>query len=106
MYPLNHYHQWFTVSQDNESRTTIATAEPVRIEKSKEDESKAEAEPKKKTRSSRRSQKVANRGLYVSPGLRFITRKDLYTFLTSAGVSCICSPCSVFVIYWDQYQLQ
>ena len=72
---------------DNESRTTTATAEPVRIEKSKEDESKAETEPKKTTRSSRRSQKVANRGLYVSPGLRFITRKDLYTFLTSAGVS-------------------
>ena len=74
-------------SEDNESRTTIATAEPVRIEKSKEDESKAEAEPKKKTRSSRRNQKVANRGLYVSPGLRFITRKVLYMFLTSAGVS-------------------
>ena len=76
-------------SEDNDSRTTIATAEPVRIEKSKEDESKAEAEaePKKKTRSSRRTQKVANRGLYVSPGLRFITRKDLYMFLTSAGVS-------------------
>ena len=72
---------------DNESRTTTATAEPVRIEKSKEDESKAETEPKKTTRSSRRSQKVANRGLYVSPGLRFIIRKDLYTFLTSAGVS-------------------
>ena len=74
-------------SGDNESRTATATAEPVRIEKSKEDESKAEAEPKKKTRSSRRSQKVANRGLYVSPGLRFITRKDLYTFPTSAGVN-------------------
>lgn len=53
---------------------------------SKEEESKAE-ESKRKTRGSRRSQRVANRGLYVSPGLRFITRKDLYTFLTSAGVS-------------------
>ena len=51
-------------------------------------EEEAVAVPKTKSRSSRRSQKAAaNRGLYVSPGLRFITRKDLYTFLTSAGVS-------------------
>ena len=60
-------------SEDNESRTTIATAEPVRIERSKEDESKAEAEPKKKTRSSRRSQKVANRGqVYHKEGSLYI----------------------------------
>ena len=43
--------------------------------------------PKEKSRSSRRSRRTVNRGLYISPGLRFITRKDLYTFLTSAGVS-------------------
>ena len=73
-----------------------AVAEAERGEDSKEKESKAE--PKRKTRRSRRSQRAANRGLYVSPGLRFITRKDLYTFLTSAGVSatstCICTWCS------------
>ena len=67
--------------------------ETERREESKEEESKAEA--KQKTRGSRRSQRVANRGLYVSPGLRFITRKDLYTFLTSAGVSASPSVCCV-----------
>ena len=66
-------------------------AEAERSEDSKEKESKAEG--KQKTRSSRRSQRTANRGLYVSPGLRFITRKDLYTFLTSAGVSASPSRC-------------
>ena len=66
-------------------------AEAERREDSKEKESKAEG--KQKTRSSRRSQRAANRGLYVSPGLRFITRKDLYTFLTSAGVSTCPSQC-------------
>ena len=70
-----------------------AVAEAERREESKEEESKAEA--KRKTRGSRRSQRVANRGLYVSPGLRFITRKDLYTFLTSAGVSTSPSVCCV-----------
>lgn len=70
-----------------------AVAETERREESKEEESKAEA--KQKTRGSRRSQRVANRGLYVSPGLRFITRKDLYTFLTSAGVSASPSVCYV-----------
>lgn len=78
------------------SRTSVAAAgavvsETERAEESKEKESKAEV--KKKTRGSRRSQRVANRGLYVSPGLRFITRKDLYTFLTSAGVSTSQSVC-------------
>ena len=68
-------------------------AEAERRKDSKEKESKAEGK-----RSSRRSQRAANRGLYVSPGLRFITRKDLYTFLTSAGVRSTCMVSkSVFV---------
>ena len=68
-----------------ESRVEGAESSPRRsavIAEGKEKE--AEATPKKK---SKRSPQTANRGLYVSPGLRFITRKDLYTFLTSAGVS-------------------
>ena len=82
---------------EGENRTAVAAggvvAEAVRAEDSKEEESKAEAKPK--SRGSRRSKRVANRGLYVSPGLRFITRKDLYTFLTSAGVSVSPSVCCV-----------
>ena len=69
-------------SREGDSRSV--SSEPVaRLNKEEE----AAAMPKVKSRSSRRSKKAANRGLYVSPGLRFITRKDLYSFLTSAGVS-------------------
>ena len=71
-----------TSSREGDSRP-VSSQPPVRLDKEEE----AAAVPKAKTRSSRRSQKTANRGLYVSPGLRFITRKDLYSFLTSAGVS-------------------
>ena len=71
------------------------------IEESKDKE--AETTPKKK---SRRSQQPANRGLYVSPGLRFIVRKDLYSFLTSAGVSdhshTQCHAC-VHALYYSSW---
>lgn len=84
-------------SEDEGRRAAVAAggavSEAVTGEDSKKEESKAEV--KQKTRGSRRSQRVANRGLYVSPGLRFITRKDLYTFLTSAGVSASPSVCCV-----------
>ena len=70
--------------QSPSSREVVAAESGARQDKEIEAE---EAVPKTKSRSSRRSQRAPSRGLYVSPGLRFITRKDLYTFLTSAGVS-------------------
>ena len=91
---------------EGESRTAVsavAVAESAKGEESKEEESKAES--KRKSWSSRRNQRAANRSLYVSPGLRFITRKDLYTFLTSAGVSAsiltVINICFNFcVLFW------
>ena len=85
-------------SEDGNRASVAATAgvmaEAERREDSKEKESKAEGK-----RSSRRSQRAANRGLYVSPGLRFITRKDLYTFLTSAGVRSMVFVFELMYVY-------
>ena len=76
--------------QSPSSREVVAAESGASKDKEIEAE---EAVPKTKSRSSRRSQRAPSRGLYVSPGLRFITRKDLYTFLTSAGVS----PCAWYL---------
>ena len=46
------------------------------------------------SRGSRRKSKRSAANLATSPALRFIARKDLYSFLSSAGVSdghCMCA---------------
>ena len=51
----------------------------------KEEEEEREEDLVVEEKESPRSQELAS-GLLESPALKFITRKDLYTFLSSAGV--------------------
>lgn len=46
-------------------------------------------------------------GLLKSPALLFITRKDLYSFLSSAGVSvcCVCMCVQVAVVVMSQMHM-
>ena len=59
--------------------STVAVFTPRKEEEEREEELVVEE------KESPRSQELGS-GLLESPALRFITRKDLYTFLSSAGV--------------------
>ena len=65
--------------------STVTVFTPHKEEGEREEEEELVVEEKE----SHKSQELSA-GLLESPALKFITRKDLYTFLSSAGVREMC----------------
>ncbi len=79
MYPLNHLPDPGTVSGPHTPASPLSPVDIV-VEEDDDDEVKVK-------------ERELSHALSYSPALKFVTRKDLFSFLSSAGVSVWCVGC-------------